>query len=636
MSQKLQNGNIKSFFKPVAKLEEPERPQTPRKSDDSSSLGPPSPSPLPPSSPFSTQWASPAAKTRAPPTRDLEIPASDDDDAFGSESSDGSLADLSTLLGRGKPVKPNDSPVKKLFATPKNKRTAVTFHSSPLAFLPKHKFDFRALARDAKKDDATNESSTKAKAISDDEDVTSGAEPSLDALEGIVKTEGGPSAHRVMRAVQRSGGGHLPLRYCFFKDDFIPPPSTTPPKRVRGPWGILTKADEKTRVEHFENGIPTAIFTAQGKPPDELFNWVLDELCVHESFTYREECIDLITRCPEQIERLVTPKRLKELFLRLGVSADLDDRESELPLLRLNIEPYEGRGWGCVESFLALLKILAVYMALPSVVFACHALLRMALDTVLYHSIELLKVYQETIQVLLHAVPEPNWAYICFATCSLIHKSIKPQSIRANVLACLPRHHIESSDLRRRLALTFLFDDPELAQKDPDKAVTVQKLIDRLDQDDFALSQDTDFTELQASILFLNTALDDGHFVKTDDPNDEKQFNEDIDELVRRLREIWKEINDSGMKLSRTELKSTIDWVRQRLMYSVRTKKKAKSSIFDTHTKEDKSLPKQREYMTNFLRKMKEDKFEDAKETKEEIEQLEKKAKDKSEQTQGY
>jgi hypothetical protein len=196
------------------------------------------------------------------------------------------------------------------------------------------------------------------------------------------------------------------------------------------------------------------------------------------------------------------------------------------------------------------------------------------------------------------------------------------------VLACLPRHHIESSDLRRRLALSFLFDDLELARKDPDKVVTVQKLIDRLDEDDFALSQDTDFAELQAKILFLDTALDDGCFVKTDDPNDEKQFNEDIDELVRRLREFWKEINDSGMKLSRTELKSTIDWVRQRLMYSVRTKKKAKSSIFDTHTKEDKSLPKQREYMTNFLRKMKEDKFEDAKETKEEIEQLEEKAKD--------
>jgi hypothetical protein len=413
MSQNLQNGSIKSFFRPVAKSKEPERPQTPRKSEDSSSLGPPSPSPLPPSSPLSTRWASSTAKkTRAQPTRDLEIPASDDE--LGSDS-DGSLADLSTLLGRGQPVKQNDSPVKKLFTTPRNKRTAVTFHSSPLAFLPKPKFDFKALARDAKKDDATNESSTKAKAISDDEDATATAERSLNTLEGIVRTEGGPSAHRVMRAVQRSGGGHAQLRYCFFKDDFIPPPSASPPKRVRGPWGILAKADEKTRVEHFENGIPTAIFTAQGKPPDELFGWVLDELCVRKLLTYREECIDLITRCPEQIERLITPERLKELFLRLGVSADLDDRESELPMLRLNIEPYEGRDWGCVESFLSLLKILAVYMALPSVVYACHALLRMALDTVLYHSIELLKVYQETIQALLHAVPEPNWTHIVSA-----------------------------------------------------------------------------------------------------------------------------------------------------------------------------------------------------------------------------
>ncbi|KAI5464477.1 hypothetical protein BGZ63DRAFT_421506 [Mariannaea sp. PMI_226] len=626
MSQKNKNANILSFFKPVAKsTQDSEAPQTPRKLENRSSLEPPSPSPirLPPSpSPLPPSPCTPAAKALTPPTRDREIRASDDEDEFAS-SSDDSLENLSSILNRTRPVKGNDSPVKKLFTSSRSKRTTGLIHSSPLAIVPKHKFDFKALARDAKKDIATNESSSRHRAFSDTEDdVGTPVERSGDQVENIVKHKDvGHTAQRVLRTVQRSGAGHLRPRYCFFDVNFNPPPSTPPPRNLKGPWRIWVQADDKTREEYFRSGVPTALFKRHGSLPDELFIWLIDELCVHQSFTYREECADLITNCPEQVERLVTPGLLKKLFSRLGVSANLDDRESELPMSALNSGSYEGRDWGCLESFLSVLKTSSVYMVLPSVVYTCHALLRMALDGFLHHTIDVLKAFEDAIRALLHAVPLPNWDYFCFATCSMVYNHVKSQSIRSNVLACLPRDHIESNELRRRLAVAFLFEDPELSRQDPDKVVTIRALANRLDRDDFRFKSNTDFTELQAGITFFDAALDDGCFSPTGDLEDEKRFNQDVDELTKRLRELWKEINDSGMKLSRTELKSTIEWVRQRLMYSVRTRKKAKNSIFD---REDVSLPKQQAYMKSFLSRVKEkdEIFQDAVEVREELKEI--------------
>lgn len=398
MSQRTKNGNITNFFKPMPKIKKVALLPARRISEEilstpsSSSLSPPPPS----SSPLSDPGPSSPAKTHAPPptptpTRDLEIPASDDEDDLGSESDASSLDDLTAILGQGRSVKPNGSPAKKLLATP-SRRSAIAFHASPLTLLPKQNANFKALMRSAKKDTATKQSSTVAKADSNHESLSPSEVPNPDG-----KIEG-------------PKGDQKTLRYCFFKDDFISPPSKPYPKRLRGHWRLLSQANKKTRQRYFEDGIPRLILKRVKKLPDELFEWVLDELCVNNSLIFRRQGVTLITQCPEQMRRLVTPQRLEGLFTRLGVSADLDDKGSELPAAELDAEPYEGRVWGHVESFLSLLGRLALHMAPPSVLFACHALMRMSLDTVICDKFELFRAFQDAIQPLLHAVPRSSWA----------------------------------------------------------------------------------------------------------------------------------------------------------------------------------------------------------------------------------
>lgn len=122
--------------------------------------------------------------------------------------------------------------------------------------------------------------------------------------------------------------------------------------------------------------------------------------------------------------------------------------------------------------------------------------------------------------------------------------------------------------------------------------------------DDFTIRQSTDFAELQASVLLLDVAIDDGSVEAFDDDEVEKQFNKDVDELAAKLREIWRKINDSGMKLARTEAKSVVEWVQQRLSHSVRTRRVQRKSIFDfPGQEEERNLPKQQEFMTKFFKK---------------------------------
>ncbi|KAF4971094.1 hypothetical protein FSARC_1985 [Fusarium sarcochroum] len=563
-----------SFFKPVT------RSQTPKASKTST---PNLPSPEPPSSPLDQQTTTPVKKT-VPLSQDREIQASDDEDDFGS-SSDDSLEDLSTIIGRGRPGQATRSPVRNPFATPRAKRTAVEFHASPLAIIPKHKFDLKALAKDARQDDATNASSIRAKAFSElgaskDERMATDV-ASRDAMEDIVKNNTGQDAQKVLRAVQRAEPGQSQLRYCFFSEAYTPAtPKAAPKKFNKGPWRLLTQGDQQTREQHLASGVPLTLIHLHRGLPDELFEWILNEICTQQSNLVGQEYCNLLSSCPEQIERLITTQRLEQLFDRLGASPELEERDSELNMLKPCVEPYEGRDWLPLSYFLSLLTAISPYMSQESVVYAAQVLLRMSMDKFLIYDINLLVTYETAIGGLLEAVPQPSWD-----TFSKLN---------------ITRTH----ELRRRLAVVFLFDDPTLGRYHPDDTVTIRGIIELLEHDEFFVGPKTDFAELQANILLLNIAVDDGSFTASDDPEKEKQFNHDIDELAVRLREIWRKINDAGMKLARTEAKSVIEWVQQRLAHSVRTRRKAKKSIFDLPSqKEDPFLPKQQDYMKNFLRK---------------------------------
>lgn len=407
-------GNILIFFKPAAQ----QRPQTPPEASHSFATAstplsspPQFSSPPPPSSP-----PLPSSPNRTPVRPAApEIPASDDDRSDGG-SSDESLEDLSTLLRSRQPPTAVTLPKgshHNPYATPRAKRTEVHFHSSPLALTTQHKFDFKALAKDARLDDATTASSMRAKKAADeaerDADSARNGAPG-DAVLDIVRERSGKDAQKVLRAVQRSEASHLQQRYCFFDPDYRCPPSTTAPRGARtGPWQLLTQGNMELREQHLASGVLQTAIRKTKNLPDSLLEWMLDELCIQKSTLMRSEYCNIVADCPEQISRLITPQRLQELFDRLGADKNLDQHGSELALLALEREPYGDRDWACLRSFLWLLGAISPHLSATAVHFATHALLRMSMDRFLLCNVDVLVEYENTIRCLAGAIPHSSW-----------------------------------------------------------------------------------------------------------------------------------------------------------------------------------------------------------------------------------
>jgi len=105
-----------------------------------------------------------------------------------------------------------------------------------------------------------------------------------------------------------------------------------------------------------------------------------------------------------------------------------------------------------------------------------------------------------------------------------------------------------------------------------------------LDSARFRISKDTDYAELDASLSILDIAVDNGRSDGVDIGNEHRElaFNRQIDELGACIKALWSAINDAGASfISRIDAKETMEEIRHRLIYTVRTRPKAKRSVFD-------------------------------------------------------
>ncbi|KAM3442898.1 hypothetical protein NHJ13734_002136 [Beauveria thailandica] len=562
--------------------------------------------------------SSPLSRPQTPPNRVKEIAASDDDDdGNDSNFSDSSLEDLSTLLGGSRPrpaAAAAASSRSQLLATPSRASKRAALHRSPLAVIPKHRFDLKALAKDARRDTALQASSLRASEPV--RDGTAAPPPpstpaasipqSHSALSDFVASERRGDAHKVLRTVQRADPGHQELRYCFFKTRLDGPAaaSSPPPAATHGHWTLLTEGNQRVREQNLVSGLPFNIVGSQGGMPDDIFLWVLDEICTVKSVVARMELCNLIVICPEQIASLFTPDCLKSIWERLG-ARDLSMDCGEISVSKVSEDVYKGHDWAPLLAVMSLLKDTSSNLPVETRKYAVQMLLRMSMDRLIISNVHLSNQFEDAFKTIVDTIPSKEWDAFCHDTCALLLGNFSSQCIRVNALLSLPTSSRRAHDLRRRLAATFLFYDASLARRVPEEAVTLQAVIDRLATPAFQVGPRTEFAELRAAILILNIAVDDGSVLVfgPDDADAEDRFNARVDELAARLNDIWRRTNDTGMKLARTETKSVVEWVQKRVTHTVRTRRKQARSIFDLPGQEmRRDLPRQQEFMKSFFR----------------------------------
>lgn len=342
-----------------------------------------------------------------------EIGASDDsgsDDNF----SDDSLEDLSTILGRVRPrdgAMPAHAPRPSREAgSPVAKRTASATHTSPLAILPKHKFDLKALAKDARRDFATQASSERLQALVRDPAASLREGSPTSTIPNIFQDDEDGKAEKVMQAVQRSKPAAQNLSYRFFSRNIPPRNSKLPKEAGSSRWQLLTKGDTKAREASIVSGLPRILVSKSREQfPDSIFEWILQEICVQKSVIMRQEYIHIIADCPEHIKRIMTVETIQKMLYQLGAQNTEAPWSETAPQLDGDDNYYQGRDWSCLRSVIQLFGQVATELPSDSCVYVTKALLIMSMDKVVVCNIDVLTAFETAMEQLLDAIPATEW-----------------------------------------------------------------------------------------------------------------------------------------------------------------------------------------------------------------------------------
>ena len=412
---------ITSFFKPVERTRTSSQTKilTPDLDDlpplPPSSRASPSPSrdsPTLPSSPASLQRSAGSSHQGKPAKpagldRNHVFAASDEEEGDDEDSENGS-SDLEDLMDTFNAARENRSPAKRLdtstqLETPRKAKRIATdqFLESPLSI--RHKFDLNSLAKDARRENRMATNSRQLKGFGKGTpSPASGSDEELDddALAEAMHGSSGGDAHKVLRAVQRAVPNETQARYYFFVGGYKRPKSKPIPRgQAAGPWKPLLKGSNEARGEYLASGIPHMILDQGGFLPDEIFDWLLDELCVQVSLPIQQDYCHLISSCNRHVTQILPPERLEELFFRLGAKDKLDDLTP--PLDQSMPEPYQGRDWTNLKSFMSLLKLISEDLSVESIIYSVQMLLRMSADEFLLDNVDILVGFESALSSLL-------------------------------------------------------------------------------------------------------------------------------------------------------------------------------------------------------------------------------------------
>ncbi|EAA35396.2 hypothetical protein GE21DRAFT_165 [Neurospora crassa] len=443
----------------------------------------------PPYSPLALLSTPPKPRSALKPVRDRNavIGASDEEEDGDSDfiSSDDDLPDLFAEPKTEVPmsIRANGSPTK----GPASKRVAsAKFVISPINFNKKHKFDMKAILKHTEADKKIAESEKRVEALmaEDEEEDNRRAEPlavkkegttlhddMLDMLSEAEDSQEETKKEKLLRAVKRTEATSQRKQWYFFDeshghkvvDDLsIGFRNKFPQHAATGVWKIL--APQKGRLDLLERGVPYHLQCKLRNIPDDIFIWIVDELPFVKTRRLREANLRLLGICLEQAGRLLTPDRITQLFRTIGTpkrcietpspSEDGTGQQTKPdPGRPYNID----RDWTPLRTVLRILSETAHGLSIDSLTRSTTLLLRLGMDALIRRNPDLHSTFRHTLINLVEAVPSSSFDAFCLSCCSSLYALTTDSSLLSDALRALPYQTPKLVNLRRRLALAFLF-----------------------------------------------------------------------------------------------------------------------------------------------------------------------------------
>ncbi|KIN01501.1 hypothetical protein OIDMADRAFT_54617 [Oidiodendron maius Zn] len=557
-----------------------------------------------------------ATQTKRPRTvsSDRVVKSSDDEDS----DSDASLVDIATLLQANRPATQTNVSTP---SAPRFRNDNTELNSSPIV-VPKYKFDLKYLASLAKTDDAIEASSKRIKALSTLQEDTDALFPAevdshepdtkhLDLLGSVVASREDGEIQRVTRAIKRTEATLAEHRWYFFDtrgDASKEKRQPFPTKSVPAAWKTEL-LDSKSRYQTFVSGFAEDMVSCGKVLPDEIFLWMLDELCREPSDPLRSSYSNVLRECPAQVLRLVGPERIQSLFKGLGGSPIGTSISQKIHTRTGLVDPYGRYKWDRLRAVVKFLGQVARNLQQSARVFTISMLLRLSIDRVVFDNIDVFDQVQDSIGRLCRHTPDDSWEACCEEICSCIFECVEPATLRLQSVECVPSISSRTHDLKRRLAMCFYFNDISYSLKHSHSLMDLGQFITRLEDPTFDLTLPVDYRELTALVSLLDIAVDDARPIGIDlnDRDQERRFNKDIDDLAATIKDLMKSIGNPGAAfISKIEAKEALELVAQRISDTLRSKPKPRDTVFDGPLGRGRDdLEGERAGLQNFLSKMK-------------------------------
>ncbi|KAI6248989.1 hypothetical protein HI914_02792 [Erysiphe necator] len=550
------------------------------------------------------------------------IQNSDDDD--GDYNSESSLEDLTNILTsrisdirskqtQGKSSLPNET---SSFSTRSTRfRKAPDYHS-PVEAKQKYKYDLKSLAKSAQSYDNAEASSNRVREMFElvnriDETDTNISNLTREDLLNSVEVYGDSreqKTNKIRSVIEKTEASFRQHRWYFFHSK----PKNTELMRKKFPLSSIPDnwrhemGHSETRKQAFISGLVEDVVSIRKSLPDDFFLWLIDEVCREDCEVLRNCYVNVLTKSSSQIQRLVSPELIKNLFLCLNGTLEAINIKGKIELVEEIPEYYADYDWSVLLSILSFFSQVANVLSQESRMQLTCILLRMSLDKFVMRNIDIFFQVQKTLENVCTTTPNVNWTSYCQEVCENVFCFIEKPNLRLQIVESLSSVTVRTHDLRRRLASCFLFNNLIFAKKPSQHYFNFPMFLNRLKVSDFKCKPKTDYCELRALVMLMEIAVDDGqssHFV-LDDESKEESFNINIEKLGLSVKEIFSgtDTQDSG-NISKIQAKEAVEAFSRRITHTMRTKPKLVHEWFVNHDRKTNNM-REKQAMENFVAKL--------------------------------
>ncbi|KAF8431401.1 hypothetical protein BGX38DRAFT_1146636 [Terfezia claveryi] len=525
-------------------------------------------------------------------------------DSEGEDTDDSlDLADLDLLL------KPKTAKAAKLERKKgKMQKTELPMKSKPSLDVPTYTFSLDALlsekAKDAEREQTLQRTEALLASFEDDDRMTI---PQQLSDKGIVDAAvGNETGGRVLDMLNRREAWRVEYTWYFFgnpsEDRHPKPPNVFPTDSLLG-WSSRMK-EPAARHQMFLSGCVQDMCIIRPNLSTEVVSWLLDErmyALTHFFLSFAKFVIVVVeTRedlsfsyartleaCQPQVKQLLDCVRILKLFELLGATSDAVNLSSPVTMGVAS----DGKATRCKDEDIWNLKLLvrfigtmATQLSNTAVQTAVAILVRLSLDDMFTNHGDILIDIEKSIYSLLMSRSESDeengWDTTSPKLLENITMTFNEPKSQVRLLKVLPISSPRTHLFRRRLALTFLFNDHKYLSISSSQLITVEDFSHLLEDPRFIVKHNTDYSKLKALIEILDIAFDDGGMPGND-------HSKQVESVGIALRDMSSKIRDTGMaSLERTEAKQVIELTQFRLQFAVANGRKG-GSVLEQHFLKD-------------------------------------------------